>query len=85
MELQFATPLVYGRPLDVQVWWHHGFTAAVDVLRYSPDGRRSAAGLRRGTNVLTGILVQLNYYEIRSQLTTLLTCRCGGTTASLLQ
>jgi WD40 repeat protein len=27
----------------VQVWWHHGFTAAVDVLRYSPDGRRLAA------------------------------------------
>ncbi|WIA35025.1 hypothetical protein OEZ86_003516 [Tetradesmus obliquus] len=26
-----------------QVWWHQGFSSAVDVLRYSPDGSRLAA------------------------------------------
>jgi hypothetical protein len=29
--------------LALQVWWHKGFASAVDVVRYSPDGRRLAA------------------------------------------
>jgi hypothetical protein len=52
----------------LQVWWHKGFSAAVDVVRYSPDGTRlaaaghdqvvevydiTAAGLRRYERMLT--------------------------------